>query len=94
MRTHDVILHLSLCGRRLNFFTARRYGDAVYAVVVNRAGYWHGRLLSPMLHCVLRKFGYPQNKGTSLWKAVPIRTWEISPQQVDRIVNKGHRRSS
>jgi len=33
----------------------------------NRAGFWHVSFLPPVLHCVKRKFGYLQNKGTSLW---------------------------
>jgi len=37
----------------------------------NRAGFWHGSFLSPILCCVKRKFGYLQKKGTSLWNFVP-----------------------
>ena len=36
----------------------------------NRAGFWHVSFLTPVLHCVKRKFGYFQNKGTSLWNFV------------------------
>ena len=32
----------------------------------NRASFWHVSFLPPVLHCVKRKFGYLQNKGTSL----------------------------
>ena len=42
----------------------------------NRAG------LSPILHCVLTKFRYFQNKCTSLWNCVlkfKLGTWQISP---------------
>ena len=35
----------------------------------NRAGFWHVSFLPPVLHCV-KKFGYLQNKGTSLWNFV------------------------
>jgi len=31
---------------------------------------WHVSFLPPVLHCVKRKFGYLQNKGTSLWNFV------------------------
>jgi len=41
----------------------------------NRARFWHVSFLPPILHCVKRKFGYLQNKGTSLW---------ISPRHIDR----------
>jgi len=40
----------------------------------DRACFWHGSFLSPVLHCVLgpiRKFKYLQNKGISLWNFVP-----------------------
>jgi len=37
----------------------------------NRAGFWHGSFLSPILYRVKRKFGYLQNIGTSLWNFVP-----------------------
>ena len=36
----------------------------------NLAGFWHVSFLPPVLHCVKRKFGYLQNKGTSLWNFV------------------------
>ena len=36
----------------------------------NRASFWHVSFLPPVLHCVKRKFGYLQNKGTSLWNFV------------------------
>jgi len=29
----------------------------------NRAGFWHGSFLPPILHCDLRKFGYLQKYG-------------------------------
>ena len=29
--------------------------------------FWHGGFFRPVLLCVLRKFSYLQNKGTSLW---------------------------
>jgi len=32
----------------------------------DRAGFWRGSFLRPILHCVVRKFGYLQNKGTFL----------------------------
>jgi len=57
-------------------FSARRYASAVYAVVVcpyvhhkpvlyrkdwtNRASFPHACFLSPIPHCVIRKFGYLQ----------------------------------
>ena len=34
---------------------------------LNRAGFCYGGFLRPVPHCVMRKFGYLQNKGTSLW---------------------------
>ena len=68
-------------------FTARRYASAVYAVVVclsvlhkpvlyengstKGADFWHSSFLPPILHCVIRKFGYLQKSGTSLSKFVP-----------------------
>ena len=36
----------------------------------NRAGFWHVSFLPHVLLCVKRKFGYLQNKGTSLWNFV------------------------
>jgi len=33
--------------------------------------FWRGCFLPSILHCVKRKFGYLQNKGTSLWNIVP-----------------------
>ena len=36
----------------------------------NWAGFWHVSFLPPVLHCVKSKFGYLQNKGTSLWNFV------------------------
>jgi len=30
------------------------------------------KVFPPILHCVIRKLGYLQNKGISLWKFVPI----------------------
>jgi len=36
----------------------------------NRTGFWHVSFLPPVLHCVKRKFGYLQNKGTSFWNFV------------------------
>ena len=33
--------------------------------------FWHGRFIPPILHCVIRKFMYLQNKGTSLWNFAP-----------------------
>jgi len=73
-------------GSWLNF-TARRYASAVYAVVVclsvlhkpvlyengstKGADFWHSSFLPPILHCVIRKFGYLQKSGTSLSKFVP-----------------------
>jgi len=35
--------------------------------LTDRAGFWRGGFFRPVLHCVLRKFRYLQNKGTSLW---------------------------
>jgi len=32
-----------------------------------RAGFWHGDFFRPILHCVVRKIRYLQNKGTLLW---------------------------
>jgi len=32
--------------------------------------FWHTSFLPPVLHCVKRKFGYLQKKGTSLWNFV------------------------
>ena len=32
--------------------------------------FWHGGFLPPIPHCVIRKFGYLQNKGTWLWNTV------------------------
>jgi len=32
--------------------------------------FWHVSFLPPVLHCVKRKFGYLQNKGSSLWNFV------------------------
>jgi len=32
--------------------------------------FWRVNFLPPVLHCVKRKFGYLQNKGTSLWNFV------------------------
>ena len=61
----------------------------------HRAGFWHGTFLPPVPHCLVRKFGYLQNNGTSLWNFVlnsGFRTF--SPRQVDRVVNKTSRRSS
>jgi len=37
----------------------------------NRAGFWHGGFLPPILHCVIRKFGISKNKGTSLSIFIP-----------------------
>jgi len=31
---------------------------------------WHVGFLRPTLHCVYRKFWYPQNSGASLWNVV------------------------
>jgi len=36
----------------------------------NRAGFRHVSFLPPVLHCVKRKFGYLQNKGTFLWNFI------------------------
>ena len=48
-----------------------------------------GRFLSPVLHHVVKKFGYPQNK------VLPSRSGlGIFRRQVDRVVNKTRRRSS
>jgi len=35
-----------------------------------RAGFWLVSFLPSVLYCVKRKFGYRQNKGTSLWNFV------------------------
>ena len=51
----------------------------------NRAGFWHLSFLPAVLHCVKRKFGYLQNKGTSVWNFVlNFRTLKISPRHIDR----------
>ena len=48
-----------------------------------------------MPHCVVRKVGISGNKSTSLWNFVPNSGLQkMSPQQVDRAVNKTRRRSS
>ena len=62
----------------------------------NQAGFWHGGFLSPIQHCIVRKFGYLQNKGTSVLNFVPnsgLRKFR-HPRQVDGIVNNTRRRSS
>ena len=33
--------------------------------------FWHESFLPPVLHCVKRKFGHLQNKGSSIWNFVP-----------------------
>ena len=40
----------------------------------NRDRFCHGTFLSPILHCVIRKFWYLQNNGTSLWNFV-VSSW-------------------
>jgi len=37
----------------------------------NRAGFWHVSFLPAVLHCVKKKFGYLQNRGTSFRNFVP-----------------------
>ena len=64
----------------------RRYASAVYAVVlclsvtsryciskrrIEPALGWHGGFLPPIAHSAVRKFGYLQTLGTSLWYFVP-----------------------
>jgi len=33
--------------------------------------FWHGGCVPAIPHCIVRKFGYLQNKGASLWNFVP-----------------------
>ena len=37
-----------------------------------------------VIYCVLRKFRYLQNKGTSVWNFFKTRTKKISPRHIDR----------
>jgi len=37
----------------------------------NRAGFWHGSFLRPILHCVVKNSGSFENKGISLWNFAP-----------------------
>jgi len=51
----------------------------------NRAGFWHERFFRPVLHRVLRKFRYLQNKSTSLWNfSLNAGLEKISQRHVDR----------
>ena len=51
----------------------------------NRARFWHVSFLPPVLYCVKRKFGYLQNKSTSLWNFVlNSGLKKISPRHIDR----------
>ena len=89
-------------------FIARRYASVVLAVVVcpyvcppvrpsrhkhrndrtNRAGFGMGTSFR-----VTRKFGYLQKSGHFTLEHYPkLRTEKISSRQVDRVVNKSHRR--
>ena len=43
----------------------------VLSIQQNRAGFAHESFLQPTLHCVIRKFWYLKNKGTSLWNFAP-----------------------
>ena len=59
----------------------------------NRAGFWHRGLLPHIPRCVIRKYGYLQKLGYFPLELCPkLRTWKISPRQVDRVVNKTRRR--
>ena len=50
-----VVYHLSVCLSQVDVLWKR----------MNESS-WFDRFLPPILHCVKRKFGYLQNKGTSL----------------------------
>jgi len=59
----------------------------------DRTKFWHGSSLWPILNRVLRKFGYPKNKGTSVWNFAPnsgLRKFLHGKS----VVNKSRRRSS
>jgi len=54
----------------------------------NRAGFYS-------MHCVIRKCGHLQQQEYFLLELCPkLRTWKISPQQVDLVVSKTCRRWS
>ena len=59
----------------------------------NRAGFWHGGFLPPITHYLLRRFVYLQKLAYFPLGLCPkLRTWKISPRQVDRVVNRTRRR--
>jgi len=60
---------LSICLCPCLSVTSRR------SVETDRAGFLAWWLFRPVLHCVIRKFGHLQNKGTSVWKYAPNWTW-------------------
>ena len=96
---------LLICSRH---FTARRYVSAVYAVVgclsfrpsvcLSQTGIVSKRLEESswvFYHegCIVRKFGYIHGYfPLELWPK--LRTYKISPRQVNRVVNKTRRRWS
>ena len=61
----------------------------------NRASFWHGSFLRPILHCVCKE----TRALPAEIRALPSGTLsgtldlEISPRQVDRVTSKTHRRS-
>jgi len=94
-------------GSWLNF-TARRYASAVYAVVVclsvlhkpvlyengstKGADFWHSSFLPPILHCYKEIRVSPEIRHFPIEICPKLRTLEISPRPVDRVVNKTRRR--
>ena len=61
----------------------------------NRADFWqwHRGFFLPITHSVIRKFGYLQKIVYFPLELCPqLRTWKISPRQVDRVVNRTRRR--
>jgi len=61
--------------------------------LTDTAGLGMGASLEPMLHCAVRKFGYLQNKDTSLWNLPQtlLGLRKFSSRQVDRVVNESRR---
>jgi len=58
----------------------------------NRAGFWHAGFLPYIPHRAVRKYGYLQKLGYfPLRFCSKLRTWKISPRQVDLVVNKARR---
>ena len=52
---------------------------------MNRAGFWRGSFLPPILHCVKRKFGYLQKWGYFPLELCPkLRTLNILLRRIDR----------